>query len=106
MVVRVVTKDVESAKLLVVDLVRLMGGKSVSLQEDGEVALQLRDKGSGALVLTLEAIERWLEQTGTAVAEVRIDERSYTVEQPSGLHPRTSSADWWSMSGALRANER
>ena len=98
MVVRVVTKDVESAKLLEVDLVRLMGAKSVSLQ-DGEVALQLRGKGSGALVLTLEAVERWLEQTGTAAAEVRIDERSYTVEQPSGLHPRTSSADWWSMSG-------
>jgi hypothetical protein len=104
MVVRIVTKDVESAKLLVADLVRLMGGKSVSLQEDGEVALQLRGKGNGALVLTLEAVERWLEQTGTAVAEVRIDERSYRVEQTSGLHPRISSADWWSM-GALRGNE-
>jgi hypothetical protein len=45
----------------------------------------------------LEAVERWLEQTGTAVAEVRIDERSYTVEQTSGLHPRISSADCWSM---------
>jgi hypothetical protein len=99
MVVRVVTKDVESAKLLLVDLVGLMGGECVSLQEDGEVALQLRGKGNGALVLTLEAVERWLEQTGTAVAEVRIDERSYTVEQTSGLHPRISSADSWSMGG-------
>ena len=51
---------------LVVDLVGLMGGECVSLQEDGEVALQLRGKGNGALVLTLEAVERWLEQTGTA----------------------------------------
>jgi hypothetical protein len=99
MVVRVVTKDVESAKLLMVDLVGLMGEECVSLQEDGEVALQFRSKGNGALVLTLEAVERWLEETGTAVAEVRIDERSYTVEQASGLHPRTSSADWWSMGG-------
>jgi hypothetical protein len=105
MVVRVVTNDVESAKLLVVDLVGLMGGECVSLQEDGEVALQLRGKGNGALVLTLEVVERWLEQTGTAVTEVRIDERSYTVEQTSGLHPRTSSADWWSMGGSLRGNE-
>jgi len=101
-VVRVVTKDVESAKLLVVDLVGLMGRECVSLQEDGEVALQLRGKGNSALVLTLEAVERWLEQTGTALAEVWIDERSYTVEQTSGLPPRTSSADWWSMSGALQ----
>ena len=103
MVVRVVTKDVESAKLLVVDLVRLLGEKSVSLQEDGEVALQLRGEGNGALVLTLEAVERWLEQTATDVAEVRIDERSYTVEQTSGLHPRTSSADVWSMSYSTEA---
>jgi hypothetical protein len=99
MVVRVVTKDIESAKLLVVDLVGLMGGECVSLQEDGEVALQLRGKGNGALVLTLEAVERWLEQTGTAVAEVWIGDRLYTVEQTSGLRPRTSSADWWSMNG-------
>ena len=93
-VVRVVTKEVERAQLLVVDLVDLMGGECVSLQEDGEVAVQLRGKGNGALVLTLEAVERWLEQTGTALAEVWINERPYTVEQTSGLHPRTSSADW------------
>jgi hypothetical protein len=105
MVVRVVTKDVESANLLVADLVGLIGGECVSLQEDGEVALRFRGKGNKALVLTLEAVERWLEQTGTAVAEVRIDERSYTVERTSGLHPRISSADWWSMSGALRGDE-
>ena len=104
MVVRVVTKDVETANLLVVDLARLLGSKSVSLQEDGEVALQLRDEGNGALVLTLEAVERWLEQTGTAVVEVRIDEHWYTVEQTSGLHPRTSSADWWSMSYSSEAS--
>ena len=105
-VVRVVTKDVESAKLLVVDLVGLMGEECVSLQEDGEVALQLRGRGNGALVLTLETVERWLERTGTAWAEVWIDERSYTLEQASGLPPRTSSADWWLRGGALGDNER
>ena len=105
MVVRVVTNDIESAKLLVVDLVGLMGAECLSLQEDGEVALQLRGKGTIALVLTLEAVERWLEQTGTAVAEVWIGERLYTVEQTSGLHQRISSADCWSMNGALRDDD-
>ena len=105
-VVRVATKDVESAKLLVGDLVGLMGEECVSLQEDGEVGLQLRGRGNGALVLTLEIVERWLEQTGTAWAEVWIDERKYTLEQASGLPPRTSSADWWLRGGALGDNDR
>jgi hypothetical protein len=96
MVVRVAITNLESAKLLVVDLVGLLGGECVSLQADGEVQLQLRGDANGALVRTLEAVERWLEQTGTASAEVWVDERSYTVEQ---RHPRSiSSSDWWSMS--------
>ena len=88
MVIRVATNDVESAKLLIVDLVGLLGGESVSLQPDGEVQLQLRGEVNGALVHTLEAVEQWLERTGTASAEVSVDERSYRVEQrqpmPSG----------------------
>ena len=51
MEVRVATKDLEGAKLLVVDLVGLFGGEHVSLQTDGEVQLQLRGeisvKGGG-----------------------------------------------------------
>ena len=81
MVIRVVTNDVESAKLLVVDLVGLLGGECVSLQADGDVELQLRGEVNGALVHTLEAVEHWLEQTGAASAEVWVDERSYRVEQ-------------------------
>jgi hypothetical protein len=96
MVVGVATKDVESAKLLVGDLVSFLGGECVSLQADGEVQVQLRGDANGALVRTLEAVERWLEQTGTALAEVCVDERSYTVAQ---RHPRSiSSSGWWSMS--------
>ena len=96
MVIRVATKDVESAKLLVVDLVGLLDGERVSLQADGEVQLEVRDGANGALASTLEAVERWLEQTGTASAEVCVDERSYTVAQ---RYPRSiSSSDWWSMS--------
>jgi hypothetical protein len=96
MVVRVATKDVENAKLLVVDLVSVLGAECVSLQADGEVQLQLRGDANGAMVRTLEAVERWLEQTGTASAEVCVDERSYTVAQRD---PRSiSSSDWWSMS--------
>jgi hypothetical protein len=81
--VRVGTKDVESAKLLIVDLVGLFGGERVSLQTDGTVQLQLRRDGNGALVHTLEAVERWLEQTGTTSAELCVDDRSYTIERPT-----------------------
>jgi len=82
MEVRVATRDVERAKLLVVDLVRLFGGAQVSLQLDGAVQLHLRGEVNGALAHTLQAIENWLEQTHTASAEVSVDERSYTVEHP------------------------
>jgi hypothetical protein len=92
MVVRVATKDVESAKLLVVDLVGLFGGEHVSLRADGEVRLQLRGEVNGALVQTLEAVERWLEQTRSASAELCVDERSYTIEHPQPEHRSRSSA--------------
>jgi hypothetical protein len=77
--VRVATGDVESAKLLVVDLVCLFGGECVSLQADGEVQLHLRGEINGALVQTLKAVERWLEQTQTASADVSVDRHAYTV---------------------------
>ena len=90
MLVRVATKDVESAKLLVVDLVGLFGGEHISLQTDGEVQLQLRGEVNGALVQTLKAVERWLEQTRTASAQLCVGERSYTVEHPQRKHTSTS----------------
>ena len=74
MVIRVATNDVESAKLLVVDLVGVLGGECVSLQADGDVQLELRGEVNGALVQTLEAVEHWLEQTSTASAEVWVDD--------------------------------
>ena len=82
MEVRVATGDVERAKLLVVDLVGLFGGAQVSLQPDGAVQLDLRGEVNGALAHTLHAVERWLEQTHTASAEVSVDGRPYTVEHP------------------------
>ena len=82
MEVRIATRDVERAKLLVVDLVSLFGGTQVSLQPDGAVQLHLRGELNGALAHTLQAIENWLEQTHTASAEVSVEERSYTVEHP------------------------
>jgi hypothetical protein len=85
MEVRIATKDVESAKLLIVDMVGLFGGEHVSLQADGAVKLQLRRDGNGALAHALEAVERWLEQTATATAEVCVDDRSYTIERPTEI---------------------
>ena len=95
MEVRVATKDVDRAKLLVVDLVDRFGGEQISLQPDGDVRLHLRGEFNGALTHTLQAVERWLEQTQTASAEVSVDERTYTVEHPergqssTGLRGRT-----------------
>lgn len=83
MEVRIATKDVESAKLLIVDMVGLFGGEHVSLQAEGAVKLELGRDGNGALVHALEAVERWLEQTATATAEVWVDDRSYTIERPT-----------------------
>jgi hypothetical protein len=90
MLVRVATKDDESAKLLVLDLIGLFGGEHVSLQKDGEVQLQLRGAINGALVNTLKAIERWLEQTRSASAQLSVGERSYTVEHPQREDTSTS----------------
>ncbi len=92
MVIRVATHDVESAKLLVVDLVGLLGGECVSLQADGDVQLELRGEVNGALVQTLEAVEHWLEQSGTASAEVWVDERSYMVEHRQPAPSSTTSS--------------
>ncbi len=72
MVIRVATKHFGD---------RVLGGECVALQPDGEVQLELRGEVNGALVHTLEAVEHWLERTGTASAEVWVDERSYRVEQ-------------------------
>lgn len=91
MVIRVATKDAESAKPLAVDLAWLLGEECVSLQADGEVHLQLRGEGNGDLVPTLKAVERWLEETRTASAEVWVDERRYTVCAPAGV-TRASAA--------------
>ena len=82
MEVRVATGDVDRAKLLVLDLVGLFGGAQVSLQPDGAVQLHLRGEVNGALAHTLQAVERWLEQTHTGSAEVSVDGHSYTVEHP------------------------
>jgi len=79
--VRVATKDPESAKLLVVDLAGLFGGEQVSLQADGEVQVRLHEL-NGELVQTLKAVECWLEQSGIASAEVSVNARWYTVEHP------------------------
>ena len=89
--VRVATSDLESAKLLVVDLVGLFGGEHVSLRADGEVQVQLREV-NGALVHTLKAVECWLEQTGIASAEVCVDERSYTIEHPERAETNMASS--------------
>jgi hypothetical protein len=88
--VRVATKDPQSASLLVVHLVGLFGGEQVSLYPDGEVQVRLPEL-NGELVKTLTAVERWLEQSGIASAEVSVNERSFTVEHPQSTERRRAS---------------
>ncbi len=90
-VVRVTTRDSESAKLLVAQLAGLFGGKQVSLQAHGEVQVQLPEL-DGELVKTLKAVECWLEQSGIASAEVSVNEHSYTVEHPECVKASTASS--------------
>ena len=99
--VRVATKDPQSAKLLVADLVDVFGGGRVSLQADGEVQVRLPEL-DGGLVQTLTAVEWWLEQSGIASAEVSVNDHSYTVEHPEraassssdGSAGRVAADDW------------
>ena len=106
MEVRVATGDVERMKRLLVDLVGLFGGEQVSLQPDGAVQLHLRGEVNGALAHTLQAVERWLEQTHTASAEVSVDGRSYTVEHPERAQSSKPPSRWnGSSSPGARAAE-
>ena len=89
--VRVATKEPESANFLVVHLAGLFGGKQVSLQADGEVQVQLPEL-NGELVKTLKAVESWLEQSGNASAKVGVNEHSYTVEHPEGATTSMASS--------------
>ncbi len=91
MVIRVAAQDVESAKGLVVRLVGLFGGECVSLRADGEVQLQPHQESNRALAQTLDAVEHWLEETGTGSADVWVDERPYRVDRPRWLYQVASA---------------
>jgi hypothetical protein len=85
MLIRVTTKDVQSAKLLAADLAGLFGDASVTLQPDGEVLVEPHQESNRALVRTLEAVEGWLERMRIASAAVSVGGRSYTLEHPQPL---------------------
>lgn len=104
-VVRVTTKDSESAKLLVSQLAGLFGSKRISLQADGEVQVQLPEL-DGELVKTLKAVECWLEQSGIASAKVSVNEHSYTVEYPERAKTSTASSSSNGSARRLAADDR
>ena len=75
MVIRVATKDAESAKLLAVDLAWLLGEEGVSLQPDGEVHLKLRGGGNGDLEPTLKGmIDPHLKRLGIVYLNLWFDD--------------------------------
>ena len=86
MVIRVGTRNVESAKLLVAGLVGLLGGEGVSLRSDGEVHVELnRQSGQRAMADTFASVERWLGETGIGSTDVWVDERRYRMERQRSL---------------------
>jgi hypothetical protein len=88
MVIRVATKDVESAKLLVSGLVGLFGGEGVSLQSDGQVHVRLNGQsGQRAMVETFASVESWLEETGIGSTKLWVDERQYRMDRPRSSKP-------------------
>jgi hypothetical protein len=80
MLIRVATRDAERAKLLVDDLVSILGD-CVSVEASGAVQVEPHSESNGTLVHTLGAVERWLDRTRILSAEVWVDERSYTLER-------------------------
>ena len=81
MVIRVATKDVESAELLVASLIGHFGGEHVSLRSEGDVHVQLNGKsGQRAMAQTFSSVERWLEATGVDSTDVWVDDRQYRLE--------------------------
>jgi hypothetical protein len=85
MAIRVATQDMESAKRLVAELAGVFGGECVALHPDGEIEVRPADESNQAVIHSLEAVERWLEATRIASAEVSVDGRYYTVRQPGSL---------------------
>jgi hypothetical protein len=85
MAIRVTAQDAESAKRLVAELVRVFGGECVSLKASGEIEVHPAEESNGAVIHSLEAVERWLEATEIPSAEVSVNGRSYTVRQPGSL---------------------
>jgi hypothetical protein len=81
MIIRVATKDVESAQRLVAGLSGHFGGEHVSLRSEGDVQVQLNgDSGQRAMAETFSSVERWLEETGIASTDVWVDGRQYRLE--------------------------
>jgi hypothetical protein len=103
--VRVATKDPQSASLLVVHLAGLFGGEQVALQADGEVQVRLPEL-NGELVKTLKAVESWLEQSGIASAEVSVNEHSFTVEHPQRVETRRASWRSGASAGGVAVDDR
>jgi hypothetical protein len=81
MIIRVATKDVESAQLLVASLIGHFGGEYVSLRSEGDVQVQLNGaSGQRAMEETFSSVERWLEETRTDSTDVWVDGRQYRLE--------------------------
>jgi hypothetical protein len=81
MLIRVATRDLDSAQRLVASLIGHFGDEHVSLQVAGDVHVQLNgDSGQRAMAATFSSVERWLDETGAGSTDVWVDGRQYRLE--------------------------
>ena len=82
MVIRVGAPETETDGL-VAELARVFGRESVSLAPAGEIQVSTRGE-YGALIQSLEVVQRWLEEAPVPSAEIFVDGRAYKLEGSRG----------------------
>ncbi len=76
----IVVADATSARRLVQRLLDVFDAASVSLDDAGkEVRVQAERTASQAVSEVLSTVARWLDDGGVSTAQVRLDDRSYTL---------------------------
>lgn len=80
---RIVVPSAESATALAERLTVGFGPARVSVRsvrgENREVDVHVEQELDRTVLQVLDAVERWLDQTSVAFAEMRLGERSYTL---------------------------
>ncbi len=80
MEMRIVVADAASASALAERLAVAFGAERISLWGDRpEVGIRVERESDRAVLRVLDAVDRWLDQTGVGFAEMWLGKRSYRV---------------------------